>query len=86
MWRTARGENPIFFGNAVRLQAFEMSAAQFTDMPFRFSVKPRQRQERRRLLDYVTRTGSGPIMPALAFGAAAGSGSRTHRVEPCRPS
>jgi len=50
--------DPIFFyGNALALELFEMSADVFTRLPSRLSAEAMQREERTRLLDCVTRNG-----------------------------
>jgi len=50
--------DPIFFyGNALALELFEMSADVFTRLPSRLSAEPMHRDERAELLDRVARDG-----------------------------
>lgn len=50
--------DPVFFyGNRMALEAFEMSFADFTRLPSRFSAEPLAREERARLLARVSRDG-----------------------------
>jgi hypothetical protein len=50
--------DPIFnFGNPTALALFELSYADFTQLPSRKSAEPLERSERQRLLDRVTRYG-----------------------------
>ena len=50
--------DPVFFyGNRMALEAFEMSFADFTRLPSRFSAEPLAREERARLLARVRRDG-----------------------------
>lgn len=50
--------DPVFFyGNRLALQLFEMSFADFTRLPSRYSAEPLLREERARLLERVTRDG-----------------------------
>ena len=54
----ATEDDPVFFyGNRRALQAFEMSFADFTRLPSRYSAEPLAREERARLLERVTRDG-----------------------------
>ena len=51
--------DPVFwFGNRVALDLFELTWEAFTRLPSRFSAEPVNREERARLLDEVTRTGT----------------------------
>jgi hypothetical protein len=51
-------DDPIFFyGNRLALQLFEMSFAEFAQLPSRFSAEPLAREERAQLLASVTRQG-----------------------------
>ena len=47
----------FFFGNRAALDRFEMTLEAFTAMPSRLSAEPMLREERRALLDRVTRDG-----------------------------
>jgi hypothetical protein len=47
----------FFFGNALALDRFETSIAQFVTMHSRLSAEPMLREERQQLLDRVTRHG-----------------------------
>ena len=50
--------DPVFFyGNRMALTAFDMSFAEFTRLPSRFSAEPLAREERARLLARVSRDG-----------------------------
>ena len=50
--------DPVFFyGNRMALEAFEMSFADFTRLPSRFSAEPLAREERARRLARVSRDG-----------------------------
>lgn len=50
--------DPIFnYGNATALRLFEMTWVEFTCLPSRMSAEPVHRDERRRLMDTVTRDG-----------------------------
>lgn len=50
--------DPVFFyGNQQALAAFEMSFADFTRLPSRYSAEPLAREERARLLARVSRDG-----------------------------
>lgn len=54
----ATEDDPVFFyGNRKALEVFEMSFAEFTRLPSRFSAEPLAREERARLLKRVTRDG-----------------------------
>lgn len=51
-------DDPIFFfGNRAALAAFDCAVAAFTAMPSRLSAEAPERDERRRLLDRVSRDG-----------------------------
>ena len=51
-------DDPIFFyGNRLALQLFEMSFAEFTRLPSRFSAEPLAREARAALLERVARLG-----------------------------
>lgn len=50
--------DPVFnYANSTALRLFEMSWAQFTQLPSRLSAGPVEREERARLLERVTRNG-----------------------------
>lgn len=50
--------DPVFFyGNQAALGLFEMSFAEFTRLPSRFSAEPLARDERARLLEQVSKQG-----------------------------
>ena len=50
--------DPVFFyGNQTALDVFEMSFAEFTQLPSRFSAEPIQREERAEFLRRVSRDG-----------------------------
>ncbi len=51
-------DDPVFFyGNQAALGLFEMSFADFTRLPSRFSAEPLAREERARLLERVGKQG-----------------------------
>lgn len=51
----AEADPVFFFGNAAALALFEMTFEQFTRLPSRLSAERVHRDERKRLLDRVTR-------------------------------
>ena len=49
-------DDPIFFyGNRAALELFEMSAEDFIKLPSRMSAEPLEREERKKLMERVTR-------------------------------
>lgn len=71
-------EDPqFFFGNRTALGLFGMQAEEFCGMPSRLSAEPLLRQERRLLLDHVTRHG---LMTGYSGVRISASGAR-FRIE-----
>ncbi len=67
-------DDPVFFyGNKLALQLFEMSFADFTRLPSRYSAEPMAQQARVALLDKVTKQG---FVDGYSGMRIAGSGSR----------
>ncbi len=67
-------DDPVFFyGNKLALQLFEMSFAEFTCLPSRYSAEPVAQQARVALLDRVAKQG---FVDGYSGMRIAGSGSR----------